>query len=226
MRLIVVGFVVGLVVGSSDGLISFTVTIVGVLVLNRDSFGVVVCTACVDDGFVRNRCVVVVGVAVNAGNVNRLYVTGDCVKLGILFFFCDVVDEMDTVVGGGVDVFRMSSPCVDGDFDGLFDNLFTEIGRLMIVSAFVPTNWSGLFVVIELNEDGVPFTACTGLRVDDNELSVGREPVDCFVGCDELANLLDAAVLCFVGVVDADEYMVACFVGAAETVVGRFSVST
>lgn len=84
--------------------------------------------------------------------------------------------------------------------------------------------------MIELNEDGVPFTTCTGLRVDDNELSaancVGREPVDCFVGCDELANLLDAAVLCFVGVVDADEYMVACFVGAAETVVGRFTVST
>lgn len=140
MRLIVDGFVVGLVAGSSDGLISFTVTIVGVLVLNRDSFGVVVCTACVDDGFVRTRCVDVVGVAVNAGNVNKLYVTGDCVKLGILFFFCAVVDGMDTVVGDEVDVFRISSPCVDGDFDGLLDNLFTGIGRLMLVSAFVPTN--------------------------------------------------------------------------------------
>lgn len=43
------------VVGSKVGLINFTVTIVGGLVLNRDSFGVVVCAACVVDCFVLTR---------------------------------------------------------------------------------------------------------------------------------------------------------------------------
>lgn len=159
----------------------------------------------------------------NAGSVNKLYVTGVCVAVGILFFLCVVVDAETKTDAGVGEVFRMSKPCVDGDFVDLF--LFAEVGLLTVVSAFVP---SGLFVVIEFNEDDVPLNTFAGFRVDDNELSTeycgGRDPVDCFVGCDELANLCETSVLYFVGVVDENAPL--CFVGVVEIVCGRLRVST